>query len=94
MNGTFRENLTKVRGTVDSLPGIVEALGKLPGILRAMPPAPVITGALSRMAGDAIAGELRRRGPSVRLCTICEAHGLDPLVAAEIFETLVDEVRA
>jgi hypothetical protein len=83
-----------MRGTWDSLPGIVDALGKLPATLHAMPPAPVVIGALTRVVADAIAGELRRRGPSTRFADLCEARGLDPAVAAELFETLVDDVRA
>lgn len=90
----MRDRLAEMRGTFDSLPGIVDALGKLPAALRAMPPAPVVIGALTRVAADAIAGELRRRGPSARLVDLCAAHGLDESVAAELYETLVDEVRA
>jgi hypothetical protein len=95
MNGTtMREQLLKVRSGWDTLPGIVDALGKLPAILSAMPAAPVVIGAVTRIAADAIAGELRRRGPSARLVDLCAAHGLDETVATEIYGVMVDDVRA
>jgi hypothetical protein len=84
--------LADARSKIDSLPAIVEALGKLPAALRDLPPAPVILGAASRMVADAIAKELTHRGPSPGFLAACSAAGVDDARAHVLFDELVLQV--
>ncbi len=84
--------MADARTKIDSLPSLMDAIGKLPAALRDLPPAPVIIGAASRMVADAVGKELQRRGPSAGFMAAAAASGLDEPSALRLHDELVMEL--
>jgi hypothetical protein len=68
---------------VKNVQGFLEAL-------RDLPPAPVVVGAISRLAQRAIVAEVAARGPSQRYLALMGERGFDEVFSRELHRAIFD----